>query len=194
MGKLIHGLRGWHKLISERMALYQAGRPTFRVAQARVRGANVGGRGVRRWDLALVAPYWRLSRRPLSVPDRLVAVPLARAERALRGRPTPGGNRSHRVDERELRFLWPRFRRRTSAAAARGNCVLVSSTALPSHSLQRSKKELIYRHVWPTRRPLVQPSSRSWQGWYNRVRLHSTLNYSSPHLYEEDYYRLTAAT
>ena len=56
------------------------------------------------------------------------------------------------------------------------------------------KKELMYRHVWPTRRPLVQPSSRSLQGSYNRVRLHSTLNYSSPHLYEEDYYRLTAAT
>jgi len=42
------------------------------------------------------------------------------------------------------------------------------------------KKELMYRHVWPTRRPLVQPSSRSLQGSYNRVRLHSTLNYSSP--------------
>ncbi|MBI4326313.1 MAG: beta-galactosidase [Chloroflexi bacterium] len=31
-GKLIHGLLGWEKLAPESMALYQAGRPTFRVA------------------------------------------------------------------------------------------------------------------------------------------------------------------
>ena len=31
-GKLIHGLLGWDKLIPESMAMYQAGRPTFRVA------------------------------------------------------------------------------------------------------------------------------------------------------------------
>jgi Hypothetical glycosyl hydrolase 6 len=31
-GKLIHGLLGWNKLIPESMAMYQAGRPTFRVA------------------------------------------------------------------------------------------------------------------------------------------------------------------
>ncbi len=31
MGKLIHGLLGWDRLIPESMALYQAGRPTFRV-------------------------------------------------------------------------------------------------------------------------------------------------------------------
>jgi hypothetical protein len=32
MGKLIHNILGWDKLIPESMALYQAGRPTFRVA------------------------------------------------------------------------------------------------------------------------------------------------------------------
>ncbi len=31
-GKLVHGLLGWDKLMPESMALYQAGRPTFRVA------------------------------------------------------------------------------------------------------------------------------------------------------------------
>ncbi len=31
-GKLIHGLLGWDKLVPESMAMYQAGRPTFRVA------------------------------------------------------------------------------------------------------------------------------------------------------------------
>ena len=30
-GKLIHGLLGWDKLIPESMAMYQAGRPTFRL-------------------------------------------------------------------------------------------------------------------------------------------------------------------
>ncbi len=32
MGKLIHGLLGWERLIPESMAMYQAGRPTFRLA------------------------------------------------------------------------------------------------------------------------------------------------------------------
>jgi hypothetical protein len=32
MGKLIHGLLGWDALIPESMAMYQAGRPTFRLA------------------------------------------------------------------------------------------------------------------------------------------------------------------
>jgi hypothetical protein len=32
IGKLIHGLLGWNKLIPESMAMYQAGRPTFRLA------------------------------------------------------------------------------------------------------------------------------------------------------------------
>ena len=32
IGKLIHGLLGWNKLIPESMAQYQAGRPTFRLA------------------------------------------------------------------------------------------------------------------------------------------------------------------
>jgi len=31
-GKLVHGLLGWDKLIPESMAMYQAGRPTFRLA------------------------------------------------------------------------------------------------------------------------------------------------------------------
>ena len=31
-GKLVHGLLGWDKLMPESMAMYQAGRPSFRVA------------------------------------------------------------------------------------------------------------------------------------------------------------------
>jgi putative transposase len=47
------------------------------------------------------------------------------------------------------------------------------------------KKELIYPHVWPTRRSARTAIFAFIEGWYNRVRLHSTLNYSSPHVYEE---------
>ncbi len=55
------------------------------------------------------------------------------------------------------------------------------------------KNELIYLHVWPTRRSARSAIFAFIEGWYNRARLHSTLNYSSPNAYEEDYHRLTAA-
>jgi transposase InsO family protein len=55
------------------------------------------------------------------------------------------------------------------------------------------KKELIYLHVWPTRQAVRTAIFAFIEAWYNRVRLHSTLNYATPHLYEEDYYRLSAA-
>jgi transposase InsO family protein len=55
------------------------------------------------------------------------------------------------------------------------------------------KNELIYRHAWPTRQSARTAIFGFIEGWYNRFRLHSTLNYVSPHLYEEDYYRLNAA-
>jgi hypothetical protein len=32
IGKIVHGILGWDKLIPESMAMYQAGRPTFRVS------------------------------------------------------------------------------------------------------------------------------------------------------------------
>jgi hypothetical protein len=40
-GKLIHGLLGWDKLIPESMAMYQAGRPTFRLASKPVPEARM---------------------------------------------------------------------------------------------------------------------------------------------------------
>jgi transposase InsO family protein len=55
------------------------------------------------------------------------------------------------------------------------------------------KNELIYLHVWPTRQSARSAIFAFIEGWYNRVRLHSSLNYSSPQAHEEDYYRLTAA-
>ena len=55
------------------------------------------------------------------------------------------------------------------------------------------KNELIYLHVWPTRRSARSAIFAFIEGWYNRARLHSTLDYSSPNAYEEDYHHLTAA-
>lgn len=55
------------------------------------------------------------------------------------------------------------------------------------------KNELIYAHSWPTRRLARTAVFGYIEGWYNRARLHSTLSYTSPALYEEDYHRLTAA-
>ena len=40
-GKLIHGLLGWDKLVPESMAMYQAGRPTFRLASKPVPEARM---------------------------------------------------------------------------------------------------------------------------------------------------------
>jgi hypothetical protein len=54
-GKLIHGLLGWDKLAPESMAMYQAGRPTYRVAAKPVAEARM-------WMIEGVAggiqPWW----------------------------------------------------------------------------------------------------------------------------------------
>jgi putative transposase len=42
------------------------------------------------------------------------------------------------------------------------------------------KNELIYRHVWPTRRHAELAIFEFIAGWYNQHRRHSTLGYSSP--------------
>jgi transposase InsO family protein len=42
------------------------------------------------------------------------------------------------------------------------------------------KNELIYRHVWPTRRHAELAIFEFTAGWYNQYRRHSTLGYSSP--------------
>lgn len=42
------------------------------------------------------------------------------------------------------------------------------------------KTELIYRHVWPTRRQAESAIFEFIAGWYNQHRRHSTLGYSSP--------------
>ena len=54
IGKLIHGLLGWEKLVPESMAMYQAGRPTFRLSskpplEARLWMAEGFAGGIQPW-------------------------------------------------------------------------------------------------------------------------------------------------
>ena len=61
-GKLIHGLLGWDKLVPESMAMYQAGRPTFRLASKPVPEARMWMyEGIGRGYTTMVALCWRLS-------------------------------------------------------------------------------------------------------------------------------------
>jgi putative transposase len=55
------------------------------------------------------------------------------------------------------------------------------------------KTELLYRHAWPTHQAARTAIVEFIESFYNRARLHSTLEYRSPLTCEEDYYRLTAA-
>lgn len=55
------------------------------------------------------------------------------------------------------------------------------------------KKELLYRHAWPTHQAARASIVDFIEAFYNRVRLHSTLDYRTPLTCEEDYYQLTAA-
>jgi putative transposase len=55
------------------------------------------------------------------------------------------------------------------------------------------KNELIYAQLWATRQSARTAIFAFIEGWYNRFRLHSTLEYASPQVYEEDYYRLSPA-
>ena len=68
-GKMLHSLLGWDKLIPESMAMYQQGRPQFRlIEQIQTRGADVdAGRFCRR-DSAVVASCRCVSRRSPDVP------------------------------------------------------------------------------------------------------------------------------
>lgn len=61
IGKLVHGLLGWNKLIPESMAMYQAGRPTFRLTskpapEARMWMINGIAGGIQPW-WHMVAAY-----------------------------------------------------------------------------------------------------------------------------------------
>jgi putative transposase len=49
------------------------------------------------------------------------------------------------------------------------------------------KSELLHRAVWPTRQHAKTAIFHYVEGFYNRLRRHSTLNYQSPDVYEANY-------
>jgi transposase InsO family protein len=49
------------------------------------------------------------------------------------------------------------------------------------------KKELVHRHLWPTRQHLTSEVFEYIEGFYNPRRRHSTLNMLSPADYEHQY-------
>jgi putative transposase len=55
------------------------------------------------------------------------------------------------------------------------------------------KSELLHRAVWPTRRHARTAIFHYVEGFYNRLRRHSTLHYLSPDAYEADYLAATLA-
>ena len=55
------------------------------------------------------------------------------------------------------------------------------------------KKELLHRSVWPTRQHARSAIFHYVEGFYNRLRRHSTLNYLSPADFEADHLAATLA-
>jgi transposase InsO family protein len=55
------------------------------------------------------------------------------------------------------------------------------------------KTELIHRASWPTRQHAKTAIFQYVEGFYNRIRRHSTLNYRSPADFEADHLSATLA-
>jgi putative transposase len=51
------------------------------------------------------------------------------------------------------------------------------------------KRECVRKHRWPTRASLLRALARYVDGWYNRERRHSSLDYVSPMAYEQQLMR-----
>lgn len=90
IGKLIHGILGWDKLIPESMAMYQAGKPTFRVtakpeAEARLWMIEGLAGGLQLW-WHMVSAY-REDRRMLDNPTAIYAWEAANEAYLLHRRP-----------------------------------------------------------------------------------------------------------
>jgi transposase InsO family protein len=124
---------------------------------------------------------------------RRVAI-IAALQMALIGRqPAPGlvchSDRGSQYTSAAYRDLLDQHGLRHSAGQP-GTCW---DNAVAESFFATLKNELIYVQVWPTRQSARTATFTFIEGWYNRVRLHSTLSYSSPQAYEEDYYRLSQA-
>lgn len=72
----------------------------------------------------------------------------------------------------------------TPSTGSKGDCF---DNAVSESFHASLKKELIYRHTWPTRAQARTAVFEYIEGWYNPSRRHSTLGYLSPADYEHQH-------
>lgn len=70
------------------------------------------------------------------------------------------------------------------STGSRGDCY---DNAVAKTLFATLKKELVHRHVWPTRQGLASEVFEYIDGFYNPRRRHSTLHMLSPADYEQQY-------
>jgi hypothetical protein len=136
-GKLIHGLLGWDKLVPESMAMYQAGKPSFRKASKPEPEARL-------WMLegfaGTIQPWWHHI--GASGEDRrqyLIVEPINHwheANQEYLSRPRAGRRCRSGVVAAEHRLLWPRQSRRTRGTTVPrdGQCPYTCAHPLSSSS------------------------------------------------------------
>lgn len=107
--------------------------------------------------------------------------------------PGPGlihhSDRGSQYTSETYRALLDRHQIRQSVSRP-GNCW---DNAVAESFFATLKKELIYRHSWPTRRRAMTAVFDYIECFYNKRRLHSALSYQSPVEYEASYYQAIAA-
>jgi putative transposase len=121
-------------------------------------------------------------------------LPSAALRMALLGRRPPPGLIHH--SDRGVQYTSAAYGDVLTAHGARlslGNPGTCWDNAVAESFFATLKKELLYCHAWPTHQAARAAIVQFIEGFYNRARLHSTLDYRSPLTYEEDYHRLTAA-
>lgn len=109
---------------------------------------------------------------------------LAALQQALRLRQPPAGLLHH--SDRGMHYTGTQYQRLLAAhsitvsMSRRGNCW---DNAVMESFFATLKTELITETTWRSHSDLIQ-ALRQYFSWYNRERLHSTLNYQTPLVYE----------
>jgi putative transposase len=110
-----------------------------------------------------------------------------------RRKPDPGGTIHH--SDQGSQYTAVLFTGRcekagiTPSTGSRGDCF---DNAVSESFHASLKKELIYRHTWPTRAEARTAVFEYIEGWFNPRRRHSTLGYLSPADYEHQHSSDTA--
>ena len=131
-GKLIHGLLGWDKLIPESMAMYQTGRPTFRLAskpepEARMWMLDGFAGGIQPWWHHVGA--YHEDRRMYRTAEPIYRWHKANEQFLVNRRPI--ATRRDRVVAAEHRFLRPGRCRRTGRPALARHHASADSRRIP---------------------------------------------------------------